>query len=151
MDTVHLIVTGDMENAGLVDAFIRISAFKNITFTIQKIKGITDNKIPKTFPSKGKKPRDVDKLASAMLSSVVKERAGKPPVDMIVIIDDLELANLNQPRVVLEFFVDALKNQTNLQNHVKENFAFLCGFAPLRENITTRIIYKKRYNYKDYL
>ncbi len=112
MNTIHLIVTGDMEKAGLVDALTNIPAFKSLRFTIQQMKGITDNKIPKTFSSKAKKNRDVDKLASAMLSSVVKERSGKQQLaDMVIVIDDLELANLSQPKVVLDFFAEALHNQ----------------------------------------
>jgi hypothetical protein len=137
VNTVHLIVTGDMENAGLVDALSRIPAFKSITFTVQKIKGITDNKIPGAFPSKAKKPRDVDKLANAMLSSVVKERSGKQPAaDMVIVIDDLELANLSQPKVVLDFLADALKNQImerfssqKAQNRYFQKVKELCSCA----------------------
>ncbi|EDN71470.1 hypothetical protein BGP_1868 [Beggiatoa sp. PS] len=114
MNIVHLIVTGDMENKGLADALSRIKAFKEINFTIQQTKGITSSKIPNDFSlTKGsERPRDVDKLASAMLSNVVKNKDIKSQLaDMVIVIDDLELANVDQPKKVLDFFGDALRSE----------------------------------------
>jgi hypothetical protein len=116
MKTVHLIVTGNMEKAGLVDALSRIKVFKEITFTIQQTKGITDiKKIPDDFSKTtgSKKLRDVDKLADAMLSNIIKKDNPEKPqlADMVIVIDDLELAHVDRPKIVLDFFVDALQSR----------------------------------------
>jgi len=103
--TVKLIVTGKMEEKALATALTR--EFSGLSFSTKRLDGMTsvDFKVPPV--SKPSVPQNVDKLASELVAAVDPGRKGTPE-DMAIVIDDLEVANLQQPKVVIKYFREAV-------------------------------------------
>jgi hypothetical protein len=100
MANVQLMVTGNLESLALHKALGRVKVFSqaNIQFLAPKKYN--------SFTSSDPKPkRDIDELAAALVAEI---HVSQPP-DMVIVIDDLELANLHQPEVVASRFHEAVE------------------------------------------
>lgn len=105
MPRIVLVVTGDLERIGLADSLQRVfpqadfavDALKRDSFTSSRVRVIGDTETPKL----------VDKLAAALVAAVDPGRSGKP-ADLAFVVEDLELANLDQPQIVVAAFRDAV-------------------------------------------
>jgi hypothetical protein len=109
MPRVALVVTGDLEQRGLAASLARV--FPEADFHIEaKLNGFTTG----TLPNVGAAPIPtlVDKLAAALVAAVDPGRTGTPS-DLAIAIDDLEIANLHQPGVVVATFRDAVTRYVN--------------------------------------
>ncbi len=104
---VALITTGKTELLGLPDALTRL--FPGHTFeAVEDVPGrafwsFTSNRLP--VPP-APYPFMVDKIIARAVA-MVDPRVSDTP-DMVLVLDDLEMANLDQPDVVAEVFRDAL-------------------------------------------
>jgi hypothetical protein len=99
---VKLVVTGDLERKALGTAlercFVATSTRSDIAFLPpRKVQGITTMPLPSDDDVVV--PRNVDGLARAMIAEVWEGADGKPS-DLVVAIDDLELANQTHPHRV---------------------------------------------------
>lgn len=105
MKKVVLIVTGECERLGLVPSLQRYFPSAEFarplfldSFTSARIK-------PNDRP--GARPRQVDRLAAAMVAATDPGRTGERP-DLVLAVDDVELTNLDQVDVVVSQLRDAV-------------------------------------------
>jgi hypothetical protein len=138
--SVQLIVTGHMEEIALADALKK--AFPSLSFSRTiRLDGITSVNFA-LAPHSPAISQLADKLASALVAAVDPGRKGTPE-DMAIVIDDLELANLNQPEVVVKYFRNAVircvqnrwtnqKRQELCFDRVRERCSFHL-FVPMAE------------------
>jgi hypothetical protein len=104
MTRVALIVTGELERRGLATSLSRL--FPNSEFHIEmKVDGFTSPRVRNMGATAI--PGLVDKMAAALVAAVDPGRNGTPS-DLAVAVDDLEIANLDQPDIVVETFRDAV-------------------------------------------
>lgn len=90
---IHLVVTGDAEELALAPALEQV--FPEVEFTVEKVNGFTSSsRDAPTRPS----TKAVD-LVSSMLAAI---DTGRTPADYAIALEDLELANVKQPSVVLD-------------------------------------------------
>lgn len=116
---VALLTTGRMEFYGLPKALWQL--FPEHDFTcIPKIAGsdepwdgFTSAALPIRAPAGGSA---LDKLVQAMVANIVPGRDGNPP-DFLVLLDDLELANADQPEVVIHELRCAVKRHIGTLPH----------------------------------
>lgn len=100
---VALLTTGRMELVGLPTALGRLFPGHEFTSVPRMVgsnepwDGFTSAPLPIANP---KAPTNLDKLVAAMAATLVPGRRGDPP-DLLVLLDDLELANAHQPAVVV--------------------------------------------------
>lgn len=104
---IALITTGGMELLGLPTALDRLFPGHTIE-AVEDVPGrcfscITSNRLP--LPPTPYPPM-VDKIVARAAAMVDPRLSGGP--DMVLILDDLELANLDQPEVVVAVFRDAV-------------------------------------------
>jgi len=112
---VDLLVTGRTEAIGLAPALTRL--FPQHQFQVvlarplasQPYDGFTSSLLP--APS-ALAPTNLKKIIEAAISQLVPGRRGDPP-DFLFVIDDLELANVHQPQVVVDTFTRAVQDHVN--------------------------------------
>jgi hypothetical protein len=105
MPTVSLIVTGHLEEVGLASSLGRV--FPAATFSVEKrLDSFTSARAKKLGPTRA--PALVDKIAERLVATVDPGRGGKP-ADHVMVVEDLEVANLDQPEVVVDVFRDAVE------------------------------------------
>jgi hypothetical protein len=104
---VALIVTGELERLGLAEALTRV--FPDARFRVEmRLDSFTSARVRSDLRAPtGGTPRLVDKLAAALAATVDPGRRGVA-ADYALVIEDLELANLDQPDVVVSEFRDAV-------------------------------------------
>ena len=137
---VLLLVTGKCEQLGLPASLSRVFADADVSFEANEwlIDSFTSARLAGDAPEEGI-PRTVDKFAQELVAAV---EADCP--DLVVAIDDLELANLDQPESVVALFRSAVVR--HLENHefpsgralarAKERLRARCSFhlfAPMIE------------------
>lgn len=108
MKRVQLIVTGDLERVALHRSLKRF--FPDADFlTPFKQDGFTSARIGPTAIRALAAPvkPTVRKLADALIAEVEPRRRRHEVPDLVVVVEDLELANAAQPQAVTEFFVTA--------------------------------------------
>lgn len=107
MTSVALIVTGQLERLALPDALGSI--FPDIDFHVEmRDDGFTSKRL--SLPLPARPSTNADKLARRLIAAVDPGR-GRAPADLAIAIDDLELANIGQPDVVLGCFREAVCRQ----------------------------------------
>jgi hypothetical protein len=104
---VSLFVTGVTEQAGLADALASLfpgHQFRCIAHTSpnRPFYSFTDNKLPVGEVTDGVRST-IDLLVQSASAEVSTYRGHEPP-DLLLILDDLELANIDQPEVVVDCF-----------------------------------------------
>jgi len=104
MTKVALLVTGKLEALGLAECLGRV--FPQAEFHVDmRLDGFTTSRVRNLGATRV--PGLVDKLAAALVAAVDPGRDARRS-DLAVAIDDLEVANLDQPEVVVEAFRDAV-------------------------------------------
>jgi len=117
---VSLFVTGAMEHAALAETLGHLFAehvFECIPQSPLRppFDGFTSTRLPVVGPSKG--VRTVIDIIVQRAAAEVLDRAGHRAPDLLVILDDLELANVDQPNVVVECFRDAVRRHLDGLGH----------------------------------
>lgn len=112
MKSVTLFVTGRLEEIALADSLRQV--FDGVLFETRRLDGFTSARLPRERAADDK-VRYVDSIAGHLVAEAFPGRTGKPP-DLVVAVDDLELANVDQPKVV----VDHLKGA--VRDHVERSF-----------------------------
>ncbi len=142
MNTIKLIVTGEMEKKALAKALKNV--FPTISFETkfdEEFSGFTSSNVLQ-LPASSRFQRNIDKFASELVAAVDPGRRGLP-ADMAIAVDDLELENTNQEKAVVDCFRKAvircvenrwptLKRQEMCFQKVRENCSFHL-FVPLTE------------------
>ena len=107
---IKLIVTGDMEKLALSASLSKIFPAHHQGQSVEwlparKVDGATSHRLRKdATPS-----RPMRSLARAMLAEALGGRnKNQPPADLVIVIDDLELGNLDQPELVAAHFRQAV-------------------------------------------
>lgn len=106
---IKLIVTGDMEKLALSASLSKIFPAYRQGQSVEwlparKVDGATSHRLRKdATPS-----RPMRSLALAMLAEALVGR-NKTPADLVIVIDDLELGNLDQPELVAAHFRQAVE------------------------------------------
>lgn len=102
---IVLILTGQMERMALADSLCRL--FPHATFEIEPPTGTPDDLLPKSFTSstlpfsaQTKAEGNLDDLVRRLTAAVEPGRKGKGRPTLVVLLEDLELANLHQPQIV---------------------------------------------------
>lgn len=125
---VALIVTGELERAALAASLQRV--FPEHEFRVEmRFDGFTSQRVKNLGPTKV--PGHVDKLAAALVAAVDPGRNGAPS-DLAVLVDDLEIANLDQPDVVVATFRDAV------ERHVRAHWPSAARQDVSRERLRER-------------
>jgi hypothetical protein len=117
MAVVALIPTGKLEHIALVPALTRI--FPNDTFVVRPrerhLDGFTSRDVaPLAGAPTGPIPTVLNELAAELVNAIFPGRRGEQ-IDFAYVVEDLELANQNQPDLVLSLFraaVDTYIRQT---------------------------------------
>lgn len=112
MKSVTLFVTGRLEEGALADSLRQV--FGGVELTTHKLEGFTSNRLPRER-STDEKRRYADAIAGRLVGEAFPGRTGKPP-DLVIAVDDLELANQDQPEVVVEHLAGAVRD------HVERHF-----------------------------
>ncbi len=142
MNTIKLIVTGEMEKKALAKALKNV--FPTISFETkfdEEFSGFTSSNVLQ-LPASSRFQRNIDKFASELVAAVDPGRRGLP-ADMAIAVDDLELENTNQEKAVVDCFRKAVircienrwptpKRQELCFQKVRENCSFHL-FVPLTE------------------
>jgi hypothetical protein len=102
---IRLVVTGDLEKRALGPSLERIlcSAGADVRFESFLVPGgaLTTNRLPDPSNPALPTPTPVRRLAKALVTETLIPRSKTEPVpDLVVGVDDLELANIHQPHVV---------------------------------------------------
>jgi hypothetical protein len=108
--TVALIVTGDVEKKALHLSLNRI--FPDVEFDVRLRESFTSNPLPAEPPPNPhlEQLTLVEKLADALIAAVDPGREGKP-VDLAVLVDDLELWNMAAPERAIDHIRAAIKKR----------------------------------------
>ena len=111
MPTIKLIVTGDMEKSTLHESLKKtFPASKNeqavIWDTPHKLNGTTNERLS-VLAITDKPSSSMMKLARAMIAEAIRGKNGQP-ADLVIVIDDVELANLQQEYLIAEHFKAAV-------------------------------------------
>lgn len=106
---IQLIVTGEMEQQGLHHSFQKVFGGVRAGVPVEwshphKTEGMTSSRL-----SREKIPGQAKKLARTLLNYVAQKEADAPALVMVV--DDLELYNRDQPEVVATLFQQALEGE----------------------------------------
>jgi hypothetical protein len=116
---IKLIVTGDLEEEALRESLRRYFPTQRngqdvVWDTPRKLDGATSHKLARG----GEPKRPMLALAQAMLDEVSVGKKGQP-ADLVVVVDDVELANEGQEDVVTQCFLSALERKLieNLKAH----------------------------------
>jgi hypothetical protein len=139
MPRVALIVTGRLEEKGLPTALGRL--FPNVEFVSEYFEGFTSNRLS-AAPAPAQRPAGImtnaEKLAEAMMLALDPGRNGIP-ADFAFALEDLELANDDQPERVVNVFREAVRSRlphlydTALrQNRCVTQVPLRCSFHLLR-------------------
>src|SRR5262245_54627390 len=118
---VALIVTGDAEFGGLSRALERaFPGHKFRMFTPRKMNGFTSCRLTGDEPKlsrltrRGHVSTEVADLADMLITAADPGRKGQPE-DLMVLVEDLELANVDQPERVVGWLREAVRARINVQ------------------------------------
>jgi hypothetical protein len=107
---VQLIVTGELERLGLHLSLRRLFSGAEVEFLPPlKMQDFTSNRVSALPPKEWATKSLAAKLAGALVSTVHPGRGGTQQADYVLAVDDLELANADQPGHVLEYFRHAVR------------------------------------------
>jgi hypothetical protein len=108
MKKVVLIVTGECERRGLAASLQRY--FPSARFEQPQLRdSFTSARLKLTDLPGGPRPRQVDRLAAAMVAVTDPGRTGERP-DLVIAVDDVELPNLDQVDVVVSQLREAVRH-----------------------------------------
>ena len=144
MSRVQLIVTGDMELAAL-GASLR-HAFPELELEFlkpQKVQDFTSNRL---WPHPGHTPglkRRAQHMAQAIISAFEPGQFLNITPDLVLAVDDLELANMDQPEVVTRYFAREIEltlkdrkllpaDESRVREHLRRRASFHL-FVPMPE------------------
>ena len=124
---VNIVVTGVAEQKGIVSFLEKI--FDDVEFRSVRFDGFTSIRMSPeaTVPAAANIPTNVAELATFFVEAV-NSRGG----EQFVLLEDLEVANLDQPSVVIQCFLNAVNAivdkkrpyHTTTENNLKERAAF---------------------------
>jgi len=124
---VNIVVTGVAEQKGIVEFLENI--FDDVEFNSVRFDGFTSIRISPdaTIPNGDGIPSDVADLATFFVEEVHSRRG-----EQFILLEDLEVANLDQPDVVIRCFLNAVNaivdgkrpHHTTIENDLKERAAF---------------------------
>jgi hypothetical protein len=109
---VQLIVTGELERLGLHLSLRKLFASTGADVEFlepQKTQDFTSNRVGALLPPELAVKSLAAKLAGALVLAVYPGRGGTMQADHVIAVDDLELANADQPGHVLEYFRHAVR------------------------------------------
>lgn len=110
---VQLVVTGDLERLGLgssLERTFRALGHEVVFETAQKVHGMTSNPLPPL--TQALIPSSVKAMAQALVVNTLVKKATRTPIpDMVIGVDDLELANLARPELVVGWVRRALREE----------------------------------------
>jgi hypothetical protein len=109
---VQLIVTGELERLGLHLSLWKLfaSTGADVKFLPPlKTQDFTSNRVGALLPREQATKSLAAKLAGALVGTVYPGRGGTLQADHVLAVDDLELANADQPEHVLEYFRHAVR------------------------------------------
>jgi hypothetical protein len=115
MKRIALLVTGKAEEKALHHLLKRV--FPEVEFVmLPRRDGFTSGPLPAT-PLLGTAPEHthVERLAQALIAEVEPGRRGHELPDLVVLVDDLELENLDQPERAVEHVREAVR--AHLEQH----------------------------------
>lgn len=104
---IQLIVTGDAERAGFAASLLALFPQK-LEIVVSKVNGITSNRLGK-HPGETPIPTIAHGLAAMILAGLEPGRRREGSIDMVLAVDDLEIANIDQPGVVVDYLVEELR------------------------------------------
>jgi hypothetical protein len=144
MTRVRLVVTGDLEKLALGRSLERALRQAGAAVSFERpllVNATTTNPLPDL--SQDMVPRPIERLARALVTETLVSPSGGPLPDLVVGIDDLELANAHQPGVVTAWVARAVRDEVarkypslNAANRVRSELRERCSFhllAPLAE------------------
>ncbi len=124
---VNIVVTGVAEQKGIV-TFLE-NTFNDVEFHAVRFDGFTSVRLSPdaTVPTAGNVPSDVAELANFFVETV-NSRGG----EQFILLEDLEVANLDQPGVVIQCFLNAVNaiidakrpHHGSTENNLRERAAF---------------------------
>lgn len=145
---IRFIVTGDLERAAMVPSLSRF--FPDATWEGEPVEWLKPQKVHGTTTHRLTADRDPSNLMRALARAALAERldgADGTPADLVVVIDDLELHNLDQPDVVCAHFRSAMETEVErreqrersakLEQRVRDHVRDGCSFhlvAPMVES-----------------
>lgn len=142
---VQLIVTGDMEKAAFDKALSRAFPFAGnepVVFRAPHKAGSFTSMPLAALDSKSFHHSNVRVLARTLLTFVERDSSNRDPADLVIVLDDLELANLMNPKLVVDSFKRAvseeiddmhlsMKSSEKLRERVRQRASFhLCKPMP---------------------
>jgi hypothetical protein len=145
---IRLIVTGDLENGALGPSLQRVlrAAGADVTFDPLLVPGgaMTTNLLPDPSNPALRTPTPVHRMAKALVTETFVASSRTMPVpDLVVGIDDLELANSHQPHVVTAWVRRAVQEALAIRypsqtaaDQARETLRSRCSFhlfVPLAE------------------
>ncbi|MBK9262939.1 MAG: hypothetical protein IPM54_24435 [Polyangiaceae bacterium] len=135
MKRILLIVTGDLEKKALADSLERLLRASGCDVEFDpplKVPAITTTPLPD--PSASAIPTAVRNMAKALVEEALRGRRGNPP-DLVIGIDDLELANVARPNVVIAWIkrgvnarIDELYPSQDANSRVRAILRDRCSF-----------------------
>jgi hypothetical protein len=132
---IALIVTGELERLGLAQSLER--AFPEAEFMVDsKRDSFTSGRV--SILANPPIPALVDKLAAALVAAVDPGRNGARRPDRVVVVDDLEIVNLDQPEVVVEAFRQAVVR--HVEGHWASETRREVARARLRESASFHLL-----------
>jgi hypothetical protein len=142
MPRVALIVTGRLERDGLPSALKRL--FPEVEFASEPVEGFTSSRVT-VAPAHTNRPASIltnaEKMAQAMMLALDPGRR-EVPADYAFAIEDLELANDDQPDTVVNVFREAVRSRlphlhgtAYRQNRCEEQVPLRCSFHLVRPMI----------------
>jgi hypothetical protein len=132
---VQLIVTGELERIGLHLSLRKLfaSTGADVVFLPPlKTQDFTSNRVGALLPREQATKSLAAKLAGTLVSTVYPGRGGTMQADHVIAVDDLELANADQPEHVLEYFRHAVRA------HVEQTFSSENARARVYQAISER-------------
>ncbi len=122
MTTVSLLVTGVLEERALKRALERV--FPEVTFEMcPRTDGFTASRLPAEPALRNGRTRYVDRVAQKLVAEAFPGRHGTAP-DFVFAVDDLELANVDQPEVVVHHLRTAVREHIETQFQAARDRAF---------------------------
>lgn len=144
MTRVRLVVTGDLEKLALGRSLERTLRHAGAEVTFERpllVNATTTNPLPD--PSQAMVPKPLERMARALVTETLVSPSGGPLPDLVIGVDDLELANAHQPSVVTTWVARAVREEVerkypslNAANRVRGELRERCAFhllAPLAE------------------
>jgi len=146
MPRIKLIVTGDMEKLALHKSLSRFFPDKlNCEEVIwdkpRKLHCATSYRLRSLKNNSGKLSKPMKDIAQAMFDEILRGKTGQP-ADLVIVIDDIEIANIDQENIIIEHFRAAVEHifkekrySSNTEDRYRTILREKCSFHLLRPMI----------------